>query len=243
MHKPDSVHRKSRLSSVLIEFLEAALKAIEPPLMKFLIILVMTIPLFLLLQRNVNPNLSFVLFVVVILSFAFLVGLLQRFENRSEYSERTLRALKSELREVVAERDQLRVTVAELKIQLASFAEHKDTQTESAASTTQLKITYIEYDPPGHDFKGEFVRLENQGSVPIQLTDWTLEDSAHNRFTFPACTLAPGEYIRVWTGIGQDTLTDLHWGRTQGVWNNDGDCAQIYNAVGKFITSHCYRQL
>ena len=38
--------------------------------------------------------------------------------------------------------------------------------------------------------------------------------------------------VRVYTGFGVAGEATLFWGRTQGVWNNQGDCAQLFNPGG-----------
>jgi phosphatidylserine/phosphatidylglycerophosphate/cardiolipin synthase-like enzyme len=53
-----------------------------------------------------------------------------------------------------------------------------------------IHITYIEYNPPGDDVQGEYVRIENQGEAPQTMTNWTLRDIANY-----VCTLVSAKHI------------------------------------------------
>ncbi|MGB9737126.1 MAG: hypothetical protein C0184_08675 [Chloroflexus aggregans] len=39
-----------------------------------------------------------------------------------------------------------------------------------------VRITYIECNPPSDDVMGEYVRIVNEGTIPVDLTDWILRD-------------------------------------------------------------------
>jgi hypothetical protein len=38
--------------------------------------------------------------------------------------------------------------------------------------------------------------------------------------------------VRLYTGFGANGEATLFWGRPQGVWNDLGDCAQLFNPNG-----------
>lgn len=105
-----------------------------------------------------------------------------------------------------------------------------------------IKITHIEYDPPGDDVQGEYVKIENQGLVPAILDDWTLQDNATTPhvYTFPALTLQTGASIYVWVKDGVDDSSNLYWGSAQAIWNNDGDCAYLKDSNGTLVDTYCY---
>lgn len=55
-------------------------------------------------------------------------------------------------------------------------------------------------------------------------------------FWFPDKNVKRGEYVSVWTGSGQDTMTKtdpgapvhrFYWGLKSSVWNDTGDCAAL----------------
>jgi hypothetical protein len=60
------------------------------------------------------------------------------------------------------------------------------------------------------------------------------DESASHRFTFPdGFGLAGGATVRIHTGCGPDTATDLHWCISgSAVWNNDGDTAFLVDPAG-----------
>jgi hypothetical protein len=103
-----------------------------------------------------------------------------------------------------------------------------------------VQITFIEYDPPGSDVEGEYVRIENVGGGVADMTDWTLRDEANKAFTFPTFTLSPGAAVQVWTKSGTDTATDLYWGSGSAIWNNTGDCAYLRDGAGTPVDTYCY---
>jgi phosphatidylserine/phosphatidylglycerophosphate/cardiolipin synthase-like enzyme len=111
---------------------------------------------------------------------------------------------------------------------------------DPAAGPAGVGITHVEYDPPGDDVQGEYVRLENSGGTAADLTGWTLRDEANHVYTFPAFTLDAGASVEVWTGSGTDTAGALYWGRSSAVWNNSGDCAILRDAGGTEVDRVCY---
>jgi hypothetical protein len=114
-----------------------------------------------------------------------------------------------------------------------------------AAATTvaAVRITHIEYNPPGEDLPGEAVLLRNRGDAGQDMTGWTLSDLSGHTFVFPAFRLAPGEAVRVWTRKGISTATDLYWGRTAAVWTNIGDRARLRDASGVLVDEYAYHPL
>jgi phosphatidylserine/phosphatidylglycerophosphate/cardiolipin synthase-like enzyme len=110
----------------------------------------------------------------------------------------------------------------------------------SGESAADLQITFIEYDPPGSDVEGEYVRIENLGGSAADMTNWTLRDEADHVFTFPTFTLSPGATVQVWTKSGANTATDLYWGSGSAIWNNTGDCAYLRDSGGTAVDTYCY---
>ena len=86
----------------------------------------------------------------------------------------------------------------------------------------------------------EYVQLENLGGAPLVMTGWTLRDLAGKTFTFPPFTLPIDGVVRVWTGKGANTATDLYWGSGTAIWNNSGDTAYLRDAVGNLVATSSY---
>ncbi|WP_336361607.1 lamin tail domain-containing protein [Haladaptatus sp. ZSTT2] len=84
----------------------------------------------------------------------------------------------------------------------------------------------------------EYVDIRNDGSSILDCSGFTLEDAAGNDYTFPdSFALDAGATVRVHTGSGTDSTTDLYWGRGGGVWNNGGDSAYVYDDNGRLAVS------
>jgi micrococcal nuclease len=113
-----------------------------------------------------------------------------------------------------------------------------------AAADVPVRITALNYDAPGADHvdpNGEWVELTNEGDVPVDLRGYTLADAGPHVYTFGPLVLAPGATVRVRSGRGTDTPTELHWGLAgDAVWNNDGDTAYLRDPTGTFVDSFSY---
>jgi hypothetical protein len=112
-----------------------------------------------------------------------------------------------------------------------------------ASATGTVSITAAYYDPyPGPDpntnaaRNHEYIVIRNNGSKAIALTGYVLHDvpraGSTNRFVFPRFTLRPGKSVRVHTGSGTNTATDLYWRRTFYVWGDDADTATLQRKSG-----------
>jgi hypothetical protein len=82
---------------------------------------------------------------------------------------------------------------------------------------------------------GEYVEIKNIGDCSQILTGWTLSDQAFHTFLFPTFLLAAGMTMRVWVGPGENTASDLYWGRNTSVWNDRGDVATLRDASGSLV--------
>jgi murein DD-endopeptidase MepM/ murein hydrolase activator NlpD len=79
----------------------------------------------------------------------------------------------------------------------------------------------------------EYVDIKTFGSVPQDVSGWTLQNSAGNRFVFPAGTVVTqANGVRVYSGSGTNRSGTLYWGQPSGVWVNTGDCLMLFDARG-----------
>ena len=84
----------------------------------------------------------------------------------------------------------------------------------------------------------EWVEVANPGNASRDFTYWTLEDENNNTFSFTdGFVLAPGAVVKVHTGQGNDTVTDLYWGRDDFVWD-DGEVATLKDAGGEMVAQY-----
>ncbi|WP_405777757.1 lamin tail domain-containing protein [Streptomyces sp. NBC_01538] len=117
----------------------------------------------------------------------------------------------------------------------ASAADHARPQ------RPKVEISAVQYDSPGRDDRSnrslnkEWVDLTNTGRHTVNLDGWTLKDASGHTFTFDHYRLAGRATVRIHTGEGRDTRTDLYQDRRNYVWNNDHDTATLRNDRGRFI--------
>lgn len=104
-----------------------------------------------------------------------------------------------------------------------------------------LVISRIEADPPGRDVEGEYIEIRNVGP-DVDLTGFSVRDeSSQHRFEFPSGTrLATESTLRIFTGCGTDTATELYWCSTGPVWDNSGDTVFLVNPAGSIQASASY---
>lgn len=107
-----------------------------------------------------------------------------------------------------------------------------------------LTVTEVQADAPGNDHEnrnGEYIVLRNEGSEPLGLTGWRIEDEADHTYQFPTgFTLAPGDTVTLYTGVGTDSDTALYWGSEDAVWNNGGDTIFLYDETGSVVLEYPY---
>jgi endonuclease YncB( thermonuclease family) len=118
----------------------------------------------------------------------------------------------------------------------------------SACASTEAAAIVLDGlapDPPGPDTDAlvdEWVAFTNPGDAAVDLSGWVLRDaSTANRYRFPPGTiLEPGARVRVRTGCGTDTATELHWCAPGPVWNNTGDEVIVLDQTGRTVLATTY---
>ncbi|MFG3552690.1 lamin tail domain-containing protein [Streptomyces sp. NPDC047725] len=97
------------------------------------------------------------------------------------------------------------------------------------------------YDSPGRDdrsnrsLNAEWVEITNNTRRAVDLAGWTLRDEAGPRYTFHGYRIEGRSTVRIHTGQGRDTRTDVYQDRRDYVWNNDSDTATLRNDRGRFV--------
>jgi micrococcal nuclease len=113
-----------------------------------------------------------------------------------------------------------------------------------AGSDSPLKIVQIEADAPGSDSQnpnGEWIEIVNQGDAPVSMQGYTLKDQANHIYTFGDVTLRARAAVRLYSGQGQDSESELYWGLVgESVWNNDSDSAFLRDAQGALVDTFAY---
>ncbi|MFD5914854.1 lamin tail domain-containing protein [Streptomyces massasporeus] len=106
---------------------------------------------------------------------------------------------------------------------------------------SKVQISAVQYDSPGRDDRSnrslnrEWVEITNTGRRAVNLDGWTLRDEDGHTFTFHHYRLDGRSTVRVHTGEGRDTRTDLFQDRRNYVWDNRSDTATLRNDRGRFI--------
>ncbi|MEV5733231.1 lamin tail domain-containing protein [Streptomyces sp. NPDC052292] len=101
-------------------------------------------------------------------------------------------------------------------------------------------ISNVRYDAPGRDDRSsralnrEWVDITNDSRRPVNLNGWTLSDRDGHTYTFRHYRLAGRATVRVHTGYGHDTRTDLFQDRNRSVWDRN-DTATLRNGYGRFV--------
>ncbi|WP_406445204.1 lamin tail domain-containing protein [Streptomyces sp. NBC_00631] len=83
----------------------------------------------------------------------------------------------------------------------------------------------------------EWVDVSNTSHRDVNLSGWTLSDADGHSYTFRHYRLAGGAMVRVHTGEGRDTMSDLYQDRRSSVWNRDADTATLRNDHGRYVDS------
>jgi hypothetical protein len=85
----------------------------------------------------------------------------------------------------------------------------------------------------------EFVVVKNTDSKAKNLRGWFIREKHSERtFTFPGFSLCGGCSVKIHSGTGTNTASDLYWGRAKQAWANDSDKAILHRAAG-FIQDTC----
>lgn len=91
------------------------------------------------------------------------------------------------------------------------------------------------------DVDDEYVAFRNTGDEALNLSDWVVENEEGRRFVFPdGFTLDAGQNVTLHSGRGSDTETDVYWGATSGVWDDDGDTITVRTADGREVLREPY---
>jgi endonuclease YncB( thermonuclease family) len=86
----------------------------------------------------------------------------------------------------------------------------------------------------------EFVEVLNDGTEPIQLKGWTLNDEQNHVFTFPSFVLGPGQHCRVYTNLYSPTTCGFSFFRDNPIWDDWEECAYLKDPLGETISIYCY---
>lgn len=112
------------------------------------------------------------------------------------------------------------------------------------SGNVQIDPSCSQFNAPGDDNQNknkEYVCFVNTGPGNTHLLGWQVHDEYGWTYQFPDFILGSGEKVRVITGCGSDTASELYWCKEEtAVWNNSGDCVYLVNADGNGVAQYCY---
>lgn len=95
--------------------------------------------------------------------------------------------------------------------------------------------TWGRQDRSNRSLNREWVEITNNTRRDVNLSGWTLSDRDGHTYTFHHYRLGAHATVRVHTGIGHDTRTDLFQDRCHYAWDNHSDTAILRNDHGRTI--------
>jgi hypothetical protein len=117
----------------------------------------------------------------------------------------------------------------------------------SSGASAKVRITKINYNPPGADtgsnksLKAEWIAVRNKGRKAKQLLGWKIRDQEGHVYRIGDFKIPGRTTFKLHTGSGLDSFpTDLYWGLSNYVWNNDGDKAFLKNKAGDVVDTCSY---
>lgn len=106
-------------------------------------------------------------------------------------------------------------------------------------TTGWVEIVYISMHGTGSSEPDEYVEIENDDSVPIQLMSWTLVGADHV-FTFPSLVFQPNQKCRIYTNEYHPEWCGLSYESNSAIWKSTGDTANLWDADGLLIDDYSY---
>ncbi|MFF9060016.1 lamin tail domain-containing protein [Streptomyces sp. NPDC101213] len=121
----------------------------------------------------------------------------------------------------------------------ASAADHRD--------RPRVEISAVQYDAPGgrddrsnRSLNREWVELTNTTRHAVNLDGWRLSNRDGRTYTFDHYRLAPRATVRIHTGEGRDTRSDLFQDRRREMWDNRSDTATLRNDRNRFVDAESW---
>jgi endonuclease YncB( thermonuclease family) len=121
------------------------------------------------------------------------------------------------------------------------------TPTDSATPTSSLPdihITDINYfGTAAENESDEYVEIKNFGQTTVSIYNWLLvEEDNGIEFIFPNFNLVAGQTCRIYTNEDHIETCGFNFKSPEPVWNNESDCAYLYDENDNEIDYYCYPQ-
>jgi hypothetical protein len=106
----------------------------------------------------------------------------------------------------------------------------------------KIEIAYIFYDGVvPYVESDEYAQITNNGTGSADLQGWRLNAGDPGRdFVFPSYSIQPGQSCKVYTNEYHLESCGFSFGSSKALWNNSGDCGQLYDSTGGLVDGYCY---
>jgi hypothetical protein len=110
----------------------------------------------------------------------------------------------------------------------------------------QVDLEQSQFNVEGNDNENlarQYVCLVNHSQEAVDMSGWHLQDRIGVTYDFPRFVLPAGAAMRVRTGEGSDSESDLYWNRGASVWRNEGDIVRLYDRLWNLVDEKSYGEL
>lgn len=114
------------------------------------------------------------------------------------------------------------------------------TATKTPTPKPGVYIDDIVYEPTDDPLDGEYIEIINTKSKSFDLEDWFIKAETGPKYIFPVFTLRAGKKVKVWSGSGENTSTDLYWGSTVPIWKDNHGRAYLKDDEGDLVDTYRY---
>jgi len=109
--------------------------------------------------------------------------------------------------------------------------------------SVEIDLEGSQFNVAGNDndnLSRQYVCIVNHSKSQVDMSGWHLQDRTGVTYDFPKFVLKAGATVRVRTGAGQDSETDLYWKRGASVWRNEGDIVRLYDRLWNLVDEKGY---
>jgi micrococcal nuclease len=125
-----------------------------------------------------------------------------------------------------------------LLILLAASAQAAEENSSSGCKILIANASMIAPNPEKENLNMEWIEILNVGDADCSMDGWTLSDQQNHTYAFSNFTMKAGATVRVHSGSGNDTASDLYFNRKVPIWNNEGDVATLKDASGGVVARY-----
>jgi hypothetical protein len=121
---------------------------------------------------------------------------------------------------------------------LAASVQAAEEKNSTGCKIPISNASMIAPNPEKENLNREWIEILNDGDADCSMDGWTLSDQQNHTYAFSNFTLTAGATVRVHSGSGNDTTSDLYFNRKIPIWNNEGDVATLKDASGKVVARY-----